>query len=211
MSATTAPATPRAPSPRGLFASEYVVSLPRADLPIPGGGPALPELAVAGRSNVGKSSLLNLLVGRRALARVSATPGKTRMLNVFRWGERCYLVDVPGYGWAKASKVDRAGWRRLVETYVTERPALRGLLWLLDARRDPSADDLAFGGLLARRRLPTLAVLTKADLVPRGRRAARQAAIAEALGLPADGFVVTSVRTREGQEALRAAVLAFLD
>ncbi len=204
-----APAASRAPSPRGLFASEYVTSLVRPDAPIP--GTALPELAVAGRSNVGKSSLLNLLVGRRALARVSATPGKTRALNVFRWGERCYLVDVPGYGWARVSKHERAAWRRLVEGYVSDRPGLRGLLWLLDARRDPSADDVAFGSLLARRRLPTLAVLTKADQVTRGRRAERQAAIGAALGLPADGFVVTSARTREGQEALREAVLAFLE
>src|SRR5204863_9328677 len=86
--------------------SEYVLSLVRADQPIE--GPVLPELALVGRSNVGKSTLLNLLVGRKALARVSATPGKTRALNVFNWGGRCYLVDVPGYGWSKAGQADRA-------------------------------------------------------------------------------------------------------
>ena len=192
----------------GLFAAEYILSMPAADQSIP--GPALPEIAMAGRSNVGKSSLLNLLVGRRALAKVSATPGKTRMLNVFRWGDRCYLVDVPGYGWARASHSDRAGWRRLVETYVAERPRLAGLVWLLDIRRDPSSEDLAFGALLARRKLPTLVVLTKADQVGRGRRPAREAAIAAALGFEAPDFVVTSARTREGQEGLREAVLAFL-
>lgn len=187
---------------------EYVLSLPRAESPIP--GPALPELALIGRANVGKSSLLNLLVGRRALARVSATPGKTRALNVFRWGERCYLVDVPGYGWSRAAKAERAAWRRLVERYITERTSLAGVLWLLDIRRDPSPDDLTFRTLLAQRRAPTLLVLTKADQVSRGARAGRAAAIASALGMPEAGFVVTSARSREGADELRESVRAFL-
>src|SRR5260221_7459414 len=139
-----------APSQRGLLLSEYVISLGQADPPIP--GPALPEIALAGRSNVGKSSLLNLLVGRRALARVSATPGKTRALNVFNWGGRCYLVDVPGYGWSRAGQADRAAWRGLVSHYIAERSTLKGVLWLLDIRHDPSADHITFRGMLARRR-----------------------------------------------------------
>jgi GTP-binding protein len=108
--------------------SEYLVSLVRADAPVPG-GEGLPEIALVGRSNVGKSSLLNLLVGRRALARASRTPGKTRMLNVYRWGDRCLLVDVPGYGWSRAGQKERTAWRRLVERYLAERPALVGVLW----------------------------------------------------------------------------------
>lgn len=198
----------QAPSPRGLLVSEYVVSLARADQTIP--GPPLPELALAGRSNVGKSSLLNLLVGRRALARVSAAPGKTRALNVFDWGHRCYLVDVPGYGWARAGKGDRRAWRALVTAYVEQRPRLTGVLWLLDLRRDPSPDDHAFGSLLAGRAVPVLPVLTKADKLARGARASRARAIAAALGLTPDGLLLTSARTGEGQEELREAVLAFL-
>lgn len=201
--------TPPAPSTRGLLLSEYVISLVRADAPIP--GPPLPEVALVGRSNVGKSSLLNLLVGRRALARISAAPGKTRALNVFRWAEQCHLVDVPGYGWSRASQADRAAWRRLVERYVEQRATLRGVLWLLDIRRDPSPDDLAMGTLLARRRMPTLVVLTKGDQVTRGRRAARLAAIAAALHMSPDALLVTSARSREGAEELRNAVLAFVD
>ncbi len=197
-----------APSPRGLLTSEYVLSLVRADQPIP--GPALPELALAGRSNVGKSSLLNLLVGRKALARVSATPGKTRALNVFLWGGRCYLVDIPGYGWSKAGQADRASWRALVTHYVADRPTLQGVLWLLDIRRDPSPDDLAFGALLAERKLPVMPVLTKGDKIGRAQRAERMAAIGRAFGIPAEEMLVTSALTREGQEELREAVLAFM-
>jgi GTP-binding protein len=197
-----------APSERGLLLSEYVISLVKADQPIP--GPPLPELAIAGRSNVGKSSLLNLLVGKRALARISATPGKTKALNVFNWGGRCYLVDVPGYGWAKAGKGDRALWREMVSSYVEQRATLAGVLWLLDLRREPSQEDRAFGALLAGRSMQALPVLTKADKISRGARADRAAAIARALNLEPGSMLITSARTGEGQEELRDAVLGFL-
>jgi GTP-binding protein len=188
--------------------SAYVTSLVTPDAPVP--GPERPEIALVGRSNVGKSTLLNRLVGRRALARTSRTPGKTRALNVFTWGERLYLVDVPGYGWAQASRSDRAGYRKLVDGYLASRPQLAGVLWLLDLRRDPSADDAAIGEVLAARGVPALAVLTKADQVPRARRPARLRAVTVALGLDEEACVVTSARTSEGMEELRESVLAFL-
>lgn len=199
----------QAPSPtRGLLLSAYVTSLVRPDAPVP--GPARPEIALVGRSNVGKSTLLNRLVGRRALARTSRTPGKTRALNVFTWGERLYLVDVPGYGWAQASRGERAGYRKLVEGYLAKRPQLAAVLWLLDLRREPSGDDAEIGEVLAARGVPALAVLTKADQVPRARRAARVRAVALALGFEEDACIVTSARTLEGMEELRDSVLAFL-
>lgn len=198
-----------APSPaRGLLLSAYVTSLVRPDAPVP--GPVRPEIALVGRSNVGKSTLLNRLVGRRALARTSRTPGKTRALNVFTWGEHLYLVDVPGYGWAQASRGDRAGYRKLVEGYLSGRPQLAAVLWLLDLRRDPSPDDAEIGEVLAARGVPALAVLTKADQVPRARRRSRLRAVALALGLEEEACLVTSARTLEGMEELRDSVLAFL-
>ena len=197
-----------APSPRGLLVGDFVAGLVRWDDPLP--GPPRPEIAFTGRSNVGKSSLVNLLMGRRALARVSGTPGKTRELNVYTWGPRCYLVDLPGYGWARAAAEERAAWRRLVTAYLERRETLAGVVWLLDIRRDPSPEDVELGATLGRRAVPTLVALTKADTVPRGRRLERAAAIATALSLDHAEFVVTSARTREGAEDLRDSVLAHL-
>jgi GTP-binding protein len=188
--------------------SAYVASLSRVDDPMP--GPALPEVALVGRSNVGKSSLLNLLVGRKALARTSRTPGKTRTLNVYRWGEVCYLVDLPGYGWSRAGRARREQWRRLVERYLAERELLAGVIWLLDIRREPSPDDLEFGSRLSSRAVPALLALTKVDTVPRGRRAERAGAIARGLGLGRPRFVLTSSRAALGAEELRDAVLDLL-
>jgi GTP-binding protein len=196
-----------APSTRGLLVGEFVTALVRWDDPVP--GDRLPEIAFAGRSNVGKSSLVNLLLGRRAAARVSRTPGKTRQLNVYRW-DGCFLVDLPGYGWARAGAADRAAWRRLVTGYLDRRETLAGVVWLLDLRRDPSPDDVEIGATLARRAVPTLVALTKADQVPHARRRACAAAIAARLGLDLAEFVVTSSRTREGAGDLRDSVLAHL-
>jgi len=202
----TADAAPSAA--RGLLLSAYVTSLVRPDAPIP--GPPRPEVALIGRSNVGKSTLLNGLVARRALARTSRTPGKTRALNVFTWGDTLYLVDVPGYGWARAGRQDRAAWRTLVEGYLATRPRLAGVLWLLDMRRDPSPEDHEVGAVLATRGVPVLAVLTKADQVPRAQRLHRLRTIAVALALEEDACLVTSATSREGMEDLRESVLALV-
>jgi GTP-binding protein len=166
------------------------------------------EIALAGRSNVGKSSLLYRLVGRHSLARVSRTPGRTQQINFFAIGDDLMLVDLPGYGFAKASKVDRAAYRRLVEGYVSRRPTLAGVVWLLDARHEPSKDDLVFQQVLIEAGRPTLAVLTKADKLGRGQQREQVAAIARALGLPQDQVQLVSSAEGLGIAELGASILS---
>jgi GTP-binding protein len=170
--------------------------------------PALPEIAFVGRSNVGKSSLLNALTGR-SLARVSATPGKTQLLNIYRAPD-FYLVDLPGYGWAKASQADRLAFRRLIEGCLTGRDRLSGVVWLLDIRHEPSVDDYAVQELLIRTGTPCLTVLTKGDKLPRMRRLEAVRSRSQDLGLPLDELLVTSTRTGDGIGDLGESILAAI-
>ena len=143
------------------------------------------------------------------MARTSRIPGKTRLCNVFDAGA-FYLVDLPGYGYAKASQRERRGLQTLLRDYLETRSQLVGAVWLLDVRRDPSDDDFAVGALLDGRRLPVLVAVTKADKLGRGRRTQRTRAILDAVGIPSDQCVVTSARTGDGIEDLRQSISHFV-
>ena len=169
--------------------------------------PPLPEVALIGRSNVGKSSLFNALVGKPGLARVSGTPGKTTLLNAFRL-PGFYLVDLPGYGFARAGKAARAGYRTLITRYLGERPDLAGVVWLLDARHDPSRDDYEIQDLLIESGRPVLAVLTKADKLTRSGQAQAVRERAGELGLDVDQVQPVSSERGDGITELAAAILA---
>ena len=173
---------------------EFVGSFPDPLYPL---DPVLPEIAFVGRSNVGKSSLLNALVGRKHLAHVSGTPGKTQLMNVFRLPP-CYFLDLPGYGFAKTSKTARLAFRELLEGVAARRPSLTGVVWLLDARHAPSADDADIQELLAETGRPVLTVLTKADKLSRTAQRLALGERARELGMAADELLLTSATTGEG-------------
>lgn len=183
---------------------EFVGSFPDPRVRV---DPPLPEIAFIGRSNVGKSSLLNSLVGRPGLARVSGSPGKTTLLNFYRL-PGLYLVDLPGYGFARASKGARVGYRKLVTSYLRNRASLAGVVWLLDIRHQPSADDLEMQQLLAASDRPVLAVFTKADKLTRSALPPRARELAEALGLQQDQVQLTSSRSRLGIAELATSIVA---
>lgn len=167
----------------------------------------MPEFVLIGRSNVGKSSLLNALTGRRALARVSATPGKTRLLNVYR-APGFYLIDLPGYGFAKISKGERLAFRKMVERLLRNRNSLTGVAWLLDVRHTPSREDAEFHELLVGTGRPVLAVLTKSDKLTRSRLEETVIERARELGLPRDQVQAISSTTGEGVAQLADALIA---
>ena len=170
----------------------------------------LPEVAFAGRSNVGKSSLLNRLVRRKAFARVSNTPGRTREINFFKVNGQFVLADLPGYGYAKVSKTRKAEWLPLIEGYLRASTTLRGVVQLLDARHHPSDEDIQMLDFLAEIEAPTIVALTKIDKLKPREIPERMHAIAVALRLEADQMIPFSAVSNQGRDDLAAAVMALI-
>ena len=184
---------------------EFAGSLFESSAPLPGD---LEQVAFSGRSNVGKSSLINVLLRRtrKKVAHVSATPGKTRSLNFYLVNDRFFLVDLPGFGFAKAPSRVRKSWKALVENYLVGEPKLRGVVHLVDARHDPTVTDLEMVEFLAEKGLPTLVVLTKMDKL---KHRARERTVATAVGqlkIDEDQVLSCSSKTGEGREELLAAL-----
>jgi GTP-binding protein len=160
----------------------------------------LPEVAFAGRSNVGKSSLINTLVHRKHLVKTSATPGKTQAINFFVVNQRFLLVDLPGCGYAKVPQEIRASWRPMIETYLGQRDTLRAVVQIVDLRHPPTPQDQQLRSWLLHHRITTITVATKADQVTRSQRMAHTQVIRQLLALPSEEpMLLFSSQNREGR------------
>ncbi|MEC1177584.1 ribosome biogenesis GTP-binding protein YihA/YsxC [Metasolibacillus meyeri] len=177
---------------------EMVISAVRPDQ-YPEDG--LPEFALAGRSNVGKSSFINRMIGRKAMARISSKPGKTQTLNFYKIEEQLFFVDVPGYGYAKVSKSERAAWGKMIEKYFTSRELLKAVVLIVDLRHSPTADDRMMYDFLKHYNIPCIVVATKADKIPKGKWDKHKKIVKETLDMdPADKLIVFSSETGLGFE-----------
>ena len=145
---------------------EMVISAVRPEQ-YPEGG--LPEFALAGRSNVGKSSFINRMIGRKSMARISSKPGKTQTLNFYKIEEQLFFVDVPGYGYAKVSKTEREAWGKMIERYITGREELRAVVQIIDLRHPPTQDDIMMYDFMKHYEIPCIIIATKADKIPKGK------------------------------------------
>lgn len=171
----------------------------------------LPQIAIAGRSNVGKSTLLNRLVGRKRLARTSKTPGRTQEINFFKIDDRFLLVDLPGYGFARAPQSVRERWGPLIESYVSGTPELLGIVLLIDARQGVTPDDERMIEYLAETGTPTLFAMTKADKLNRSGQRKAVGKMRDRLGIDDEQVLATSGRTGEGVDTLWESLQGLLE
>lgn len=162
----------------------------------------LPEIAFAGRSNVGKSSLINVLVNRKSLVRTSSTPGRTQLINFFDVNGKFILVDLPGYGYAKVPLAVKREWGPMMETYLSSRPTLCGVVLIFDIRRVPVAEDRQMLDWLRAYGIPPLLVVTKCDKVSRNEKSRQAAVIASSLGVAKGELTFFSTLTREGKDEI---------
>jgi len=182
-----------------IKSAEFVKSAPEvAQCPRSG----LPEIAFVGRSNVGKSSLINGLLNRRRLARTSSTPGRTQLLNFFVINQLFLFADLPGYGYARVPAAIRRSWGPMVQNYLTRRDNLRGVVLILDIRRTPGQEEQRLMDWFRQIKKPCISVLTKADKVSRNRRQGRHRQVAADLGIDPRQLLLFSAKSGQGKDAL---------
>ena len=185
-----------------IKSAEFVTSMSAYQVP----SPALPQIVIAGKSNVGKSSLINKLCNRKALAKTSATPGKTRLINLFLLNGSFHLVDLPGYGFAKVDKQEKLRWGEMMERYFRESEQLRLTLHLVDIRHEPTQDDIQMNAFLRGMNLPFIVIATKADKISRGARMKNLAPICRQLQIQPWQVICASSETGDGRDQILAAI-----
>ncbi|EWH22489.1 ribosome biogenesis GTP-binding protein YihA/YsxC [Bacillus haynesii] len=184
--------------------SEIVISAVKPEQ-YPEGG--LPEIALAGRSNVGKSSFINTMINRKNLARTSSKPGKTQTLNFYIINDVLHFVDVPGYGFAKVSKTEREAWGRMIETYLTSREELKAVVQIVDLRHAPSQDDVIMYDFLKHYDIPVIVIATKADKIPKGKWEKHAKVVKETLNIEKeDQLILFSSETKKGKQEAWSAI-----
>ncbi|UOQ93891.1 ribosome biogenesis GTP-binding protein YihA/YsxC [Halobacillus shinanisalinarum] len=172
----------------------------------------IPEIALAGRSNVGKSSFINKMIQRKNLARTSSKPGKTQTLNFYKINESFHFVDVPGYGYAKVSKKERAKWGRMMEEYFAEREQLQATALVIDVRHQPTEDDCVMYDYLKHFELPVMVIATKLDKIKKGQRDKQLKLVADTLEMDdGDQLIPFSSETGEGKDAAWKKMLEYLN
>lgn len=171
----------------------------------------MPEIAFAGRSNVGKSSLINTLLNRKKLVKTSSTPGRTQLINFFLINGQFGFVDLPGYGYAKVSKKMRHSWAQMIDLYVQKRPQLTAMVLIFDIRRQPEAQEFEILSWLSQRRLPVICVVTKSDKLSRNKQFNQRKRFGQILNVKAGQLILFSAKTRLGTEALWSALDPFID
>lgn len=169
-------------------------------------GKGLSQIAVVGKSNVGKSSLINKLTHRNKLAKTSGTPGKTRLINVFLINEAFHLVDLPGYGYAKVNKTEMARWGQMMQDYFSRAEELKHVLHLVDIRHEPTQDDLLMNSFMLRMNIPFTVVMTKADKISRGARMKHIAPICRMLSVQPWEVIAFSSEDGTGRAELLACI-----
>jgi len=167
---------------------------------------ALPEIAFAGRSNVGKSSLINTLVNRKRLVKTSSTPGRTQLVNFFNINEEFSFVDIPGYGYAKVPASVKKKWGPMIETYITTRKTLKGVVLIMDIRRIPRLEEMNMLDWLNHHDIPSVPVLTKSDKLSKTRQQKQLREIANTLSADKDNLILFSAKSRQGKDEVWGAV-----
>lgn len=171
----------------------------------------LPEIAVVGRSNVGKSSFINMLANNKKLAKTSATPGRTRLVNYFLFNDNFVLVDLPGYGYAKASKAEQSGWENMITSYFAETDNLVGIIMLVDIRHTPTEQDKEMLAYLYAYNIPVVIACTKQDKIKRSEMARKVMDISGTLMVGKENIIVTSSETKYGKDKICKKIEQFIE